>query len=155
MYDALVKGHTIGTVKGGGDGPFDEEGTIRENTGQDGLDDSYNTEDYGDFKDSDEEAEKKFYHDHNQDSFEVKGMEDTMLGVRDKIIQLIPEHASVTDSSGIDTTSSQTGNMRSEKNFNYTFGESGVSSGDHNTRENDKTRRSKHIHRKRKLPGKL
>ena len=155
MYDALMKGHTIGTVKGGGDGPFDEEGTIRENTGQDGLDDSYNTEDYGDFKDSDEEAEKKFYHDHNQDSFEAKGMEDTMLGVRDKIIQLIPEHASVTDSSGIDTTSSQTGNMHSEKNFNYTFGESGVSSGDHNIRENNKTRRNKHIHRKRKLLGKL
>ncbi|XP_022788498.1 uncharacterized protein LOC111328357 [Stylophora pistillata] len=155
MYDALLKGHTIGTVKGGGGGTFEEEGAVRENTGQEGLDDSYNTEDYGDFKDSDEEAEKKFYHDHNQDNFEAKEMEDTTLGLRDKIIQLIPERTSIKESSGIDIASSQTGNMLYENNLNYTFGESGDSSGDRNARENDKTRRTKYIYRKRKLLGKL
>lgn len=82
MYDALM-GHTIGTVKGGGG--FDEEGATRETQEQDGVDDSYNTEDYGDFKDSDEEAERKFYHDHRQGDFEAKAGDDSSFSLRNKI----------------------------------------------------------------------
>ena len=82
MYDALM-GHTIGTVKGGGG--FDEEGATRETQEQEGVDDSYNTEDYGDFKDSDEEAERKFYHDHRQGDFEAKAGDDSSFSLRNKI----------------------------------------------------------------------
>ena len=82
MYDALM-GHTSRTIKGGGG--FDEEGDIHETQEQDGVDDSYNTEDYGDFKDSDEEAERKFYHDHRQGDFEAKAEEDSSFSLRNKI----------------------------------------------------------------------
>lgn len=86
MYDALM-GHTIGTVKG--DGGFDGElGTIREIPEQEGVNDSYNTEDYGDFKDSDEEAERKFYHDHRQSDFEAKAEDDSSFSLRDQISTL-------------------------------------------------------------------
>ena len=147
MYDALMKGHTIGTVKGGSDGPFDEEGAIRENTRQDGLEDSYNTEDYGDFKDSDEEAEKKFFHDHNQENFETKYIEDSNLSLRDKINSVSLEHETSKDSRGIDITSSQKGKILNTNNLNSRYGGSGDSSGDHDTEEKDKIRRSKISHR--------
>lgn len=83
MYDALM-GHTIGTVKGDAGG-FEEEGAIHETPDQDGVEDPYNTEDYGDFKDSDEEAERKFYHDHRQGDFEAKAGDDSSFSLRNRI----------------------------------------------------------------------
>ncbi|XP_068754438.1 uncharacterized protein [Montipora capricornis] len=82
MYDALM-GHTIGAAKGYGG--FDEEGTVRETPEQDGVEDAYNLEDYGDFKDSDEEAERRFYHDHSQGDFEAKARDDESFSLRSKI----------------------------------------------------------------------
>ena len=80
MYDALM-GHSIGKDYGG----FDEEGTTRDIPEQDGVEDAYNMEDYGDFKDSDEEAERKFYHNHRQGDFGSKTVEENTFSLRNKI----------------------------------------------------------------------
>lgn len=133
MYDALM-GHTIGTVKGGGDGAFDEEGAIRETPEQDGVDDSYNTEDYGDFKDSDEEAEKKFYHDQSQGDFEAKAMGDSSLSLRSRISSVSSERSGSTESSGIGIMPSQEDNTFNNRNLS-TVETSGDSSGDHHIGE--------------------
>ena len=130
MYDALM-GHTIGTVKGGGDGAFDEEGAIRETPEQDGVVDSYNTEDYGDFKDSDEEAEKKFYHDQNEGDFEAKAVGDSSLSLRSKISSVSSERSGSTESSGIGVRMSQEDKTFNNKKFFSTIATSGDSSGDH------------------------
>ena len=136
MYDALM-GHTIGTVKGGGDGAFDEEGTIRETPEQDGVEDSYNTEDYGDFKDSDEEAEKKFYHDHNQGDLEADAVGESSLSLRSRISSARSEQSGSAESSGIAITSytSQKDKMFNNKNTYSTTETSGDNSGDGNTGE--------------------
>lgn len=80
MYDALM-GHSIGKGYGG----FDEEGTTRDTSEQDGVEDVYNMEDYGDFKDSDEEAERKFYHNHRQGDFGSKTVDENTFSLRSKI----------------------------------------------------------------------
>lgn len=80
MYDGLM-GHSIGKDYGG----FDEEGTTRDIPEQDGVEDAYNMEDYGDFKDSDEEAERKFYHNHRQSDFGSKTVEENTFSLRNKI----------------------------------------------------------------------
>lgn len=129
MYDALM-GHTIGTVKGGGDGAFDEEAAIRETPEQTGVDDSYNTEDYGDFKDSDEEAEKKFYHDQSQGDFETKAMGESSLSLRSRISSMSSERSGSTESSGIGIMPSQEDKMINNRNLS-TVETSGDSSGDH------------------------
>ena len=134
MYDALM-GHTIGTVKGGGDGTFDEEGAIRETTEQDGVEDSYNTEDYGDFKDSDEEAEKKFYHDHSQGNLEANAVGESSLSLRSRISSVRSEQSGSAESSGIDITASRKDKTFNNKNFYSTTETSGDSSGDDNTGE--------------------
>ena len=82
MYDALM-GHS---TRNKGLGGYNEDGAIRGIPEQD--DDSYNTEDYGDFKDSDEEAERKFYHDHRQGDFESKAEDDTSFSLRNKITSM-------------------------------------------------------------------
>ena len=82
MYDALM-GHS---TRNKGLGGYNEDGAIRGLPEQD--DDSYNTEDYGDFKDSDEEAERKFYHDHRQGDFESKAEDDTSFSLRNKITSM-------------------------------------------------------------------
>lgn len=130
MYDALM-GHTIGTVKGGGDGAFDEEGAIHETPEQDGADDSYNTEDYGDYKDSDEEAEKKFYHEQSQGDFESKEMGDSSLSLRSKISSVREEQSGSTESSNIGKMTTQGDHRFNKKNFYPTAGTSADSSGDH------------------------
>lgn len=142
MYDALM-GHTIGTVKGGGDGAFDEEGgTVRDIPEQDGVDDSYNTEDYGDFKDSDEEAEKKFYRDHSQGTFEAKAVEDSTLSLRNRISSVNLEQSGGTESSGIDISSSQKDKLFNHKSFYSSVETSGDNSGDDSlTANNYKTLR--------------
>ena len=94
MYDALM-GHSI-TNKGLGG--YDEDGAIRGTPEQD--DDSYNTEDYGDFKDSDEEAERKFYHDHRQGDFESKAEDDTSFSLRNKITSMKSEGSGSMEFSG-------------------------------------------------------
>lgn len=129
MYDALM-GHTIGTVKGGGDGAFDEEGAIHESPEQDGADDSYNTEDYGDYKDSDEEAEKKFYHEQSQGDFESKGMGDSSISLRSKISSIKAEQSGSTESSNIGKMTPQGDQRFNKKNFYPTAETSGDSSGD-------------------------
>ena len=134
MYDALM-GHTIGTVKGGGDGAFDEEGTIRETPEQDGVEDSYNTEDYGDFKDSDEEAEKKFYHDHNQGDLEADAVGESSLSLRSRISSARSEQSGSAESSGIAITTSQKDKIFNNKNIYSTPETSGENSGDGNTGE--------------------
>lgn len=134
MYDALM-GHTIGTVKGGGDGAFDEEGAIRETPEQDGVEDSYNTEDYGDFKDSDEEAEKKFYHDHSQGDFEANTVGESSLSLRSRISSVNSEQSGSTESSGIAITASRKDKTFNNKNFYSTNETSGDNSGDDNTGE--------------------
>ena len=134
MYDALM-GHTIGTVKGGGDGAFDEEGAIRETPEQDGVEDSYNTEDYGDFKDSDEEAEKKFYHDHSQGDLEADAVGESSLSLRSRISSSRSEHAGSAESSGIAVTTSRKDKTFNNKNIYSTTETSGDNSGDDNTGE--------------------
>lgn len=116
MYDALMTGHTIGTVKG--DGGFDEEGATRETPVQDGgVDDSYNAEDYGDFKDSDEEAERKFYHDHRQDDFEAKAGDDSSFSLRNKITSRKLKHSSGTDFSGSGLPFGMSGDRKTRNNL--------------------------------------
>ena len=132
MYDALM-GHTIGTVKGGGDGAFDEEGAIRETPEQDGVEDSYNTEDYGDFKDSDEEAEKKFYHDHSQGDLEADAEGESSLSLRSRISSSRSEHSGSAESSGIAVTTSRKDKTFNNKNIYSTTEMSGDNSGDDNT----------------------
>ena len=94
MYDALM-GHSI---RNKGLGGYDEDGAIRGIPEQD--DDSYNTEDYGDFKDSDEEAERKFYHDHRQGDFESKAEDDTSFSLRNKITSMKSEGSGSMEFSG-------------------------------------------------------
>lgn len=94
MYDALM-GHSI---RSKGLGGYDEDGAIRGTPEQD--DDSYNTEDYGDFKDSDEEAERKFYHDHRQGDFESKAEDDTSFSLRNKITSMKSEGSGSMEFSG-------------------------------------------------------
>ena len=132
MYDALM-GHTIGTVKGGGDGAFDEEGAIRETPEQDGVEDSYNTEDYGDFKDSDEEAEKKFYHDHSQGDLEADAEGESSLSLRSRISSSRSEHSGSAESRGIAVTTSRKDKTFNNKNIYSTTEMSGDNSGDDNT----------------------
>ena len=134
MYDALM-GHTIGTVKGGGDGAFGEEGTIRETPEQDGIEDSYNTEDYGDFKDSDEEAEKKFYHDHSQSDLEADAVGESSLSLRSRISSARSEQSGSAESSGIAITTSRKDKTLNNKNIYSTTETSGDNSGDDNTGE--------------------
>ena len=134
MYDALM-GHTIGTVKGGGDGAFDEEGAIRETPEQDGVEDSYNTEDYGDFKDSDEEAEKKFYHDHSHDDMEANAVGESPLSLRSRISSVRSQQSESAVSSGVAMTASRKQKTFNDKNTYSTAETSGDNSGDDNTRE--------------------
>lgn len=134
MYDALM-GHTIGTVKGGGDGAFDEEGAIRETPEQDGVEDSYNTEDYGDFKDSDEEAEKKFYHDHSQGDLEADAVGESSLSLRSRISSARSEQSGSAESSGIAVNTSRKDKTFNSKNISSTTETSGDNSGDDNTGE--------------------
>lgn len=134
MYDALM-GHTIGTVKGGGDGAFDEEGAIRETPEQDGVEDSYNTEDYGDFKDSDEEAEKKFYHDHSQGDLEADAVGESSLSLRSRISSARSEQSGSAESSGVAITTSKKDKAFNNKNIYSTTETSGENSGDGNTEE--------------------
>lgn len=82
MYDVLM-GYIIGVVKGYGG--FDEEGIVCEMLEQDGVEDVYNLEDYGDFKDSDEEVERRFYYDYSQGDFEVKVWDDESFSFCSKI----------------------------------------------------------------------
>ena len=134
MYDALM-GHAIGTVKGGGDGAFDEEGAIRETPDQDGVEDSYNTEDYGDFKDSDEEAEKKFYHDHSQGDLEADAVGESSLSLRSRISSARSEQSGSAESSGIAVNTSRKDKTFNSKNISSTTETSGDNSGDDNTGE--------------------
>lgn len=134
MYDALM-GHTIGTVKGGGDGAFDEEGAIRGAPEQDGVEDSYNTEDYGDFKDSDEEAEKKFYHDHSHDDMEANAVGESSLSLRSRISSVRSQQSESAEYSGVAMTASRKQKTFNDKNTYSTAETSGDNSGDDNTRE--------------------
>lgn len=94
MYDALM-GHS---TRNKGLGGYNEDGAIRGIPEQD--DDSYNTEDYGDFKDSDEEAERKFYHDHRQGDFESKAEDDTSFSLRNKITSMTSKGSGSMEFSG-------------------------------------------------------
>ena len=129
MYDALM-GHAIGSVKG--DGGFNEDGAIHETPEQDAVDDSYNTEDYGDFKDSDEEVERKFYHDHRRGDFESKAEDDSSFSLRNRISNVKSVGLGSTDVSGSGLPSADKNRMSKTSTLYSSF----ESSGDSDARNN-------------------